>query len=66
MKYLKEIRFRLTTEEKTALSRIAEEKDMSQSAFVRNLLHNEARKHGLLTQSTKRTKAGVRVAKISR
>ncbi len=47
MKYYKEIRFRLTPEEKNALITLAEEENMSQSAFVRRLIWVEGRKHGL-------------------
>jgi len=59
MKYLKEIRYRLTAEEKTVLSTIAQKENMSQSAFVRHLLHKEAKKHGLLSpQTASRAKSG--------
>ena len=47
MKYYKEIRFRLTPEEKTALVALSEGENMSQSAYVRRLIWTEARKHGL-------------------
>ncbi len=49
MKYLKEIRSRLTAEEKVALKIIAQENDMSQSAFMRQLLHMAIKKHGELS-----------------
>ena len=66
MKYLKEIRFRLTAEEKSALCTIAEGEAMSQSAYVRHLLNREAKKLGLLnSKPTKRIKSGGRVAKAA-
>ncbi len=67
MRYVKEIRFRLTPEEKSALSAISEGKDMSQSAFVRALIQREARKHGLLdSKVTKLSKSGLRAVKAAR
>ncbi len=66
MKYLKEIRFRLTAEEKSALCTIAAGEDLSQSAYVRQLLNKEAKKLGLLSSKpTKRIKAGRKVAKAA-
>ncbi len=66
MKYLKEIRFRLTAEEKTILCTIAAGEDMSQSAYVRHLLNKEAKKLGLLnSKPAKRIKSGRRVAKAA-
>ncbi len=47
MKYVKEIRFRLTPVEKEALITMAEQADMSQSTFVRRLLQTAAKRHGL-------------------
>ncbi len=55
MRYYKEIRYRLTAEEKTALAALAEQENTSQSAFVRRLIGHEAKKYGLLSsQSAKR------------
>lgn len=67
MKYLKEIRYRLTAEEKSVLSMIAQEENMSQSAFVRHLLYREAKKRGLLSsQPATRIKSGMHTAKSGR
>ncbi len=54
MKYYKEIRFRLTPEEKTALVALSEREDMSQSAYVRRLIWTEARKHGLWSSASEK------------
>ena len=67
MKYLKEIRYRLTAEEKSVLSMIAQKENMSQSAFVRHLLHREAKKRGLLSSSpANRVKSGMNIAESGR
>lgn len=67
MKYLKEVRYRLTPEEKSVLSTIAQDENMSQSAFVRYLLHREAKKRGLMSSApSSRIKSGVHVAKSGR
>ncbi len=48
MKYVKEIRFRPTPEEKSPLKHLAQEKGISQSAVMRQLLYSEGKKRGLL------------------
>ncbi len=45
--YCKEIRFRLTPEEKEALVTLAEDAGLSQSAFVRRLINKRAKKRGM-------------------
>ncbi len=47
MKYIKEIRFRLTPVEKAALIAMAEQAEVTQSNFVRHLLQTAAKRHGL-------------------
>ena len=47
MKYVKEIRFRLTPEEKAALIAMSQQDEMSQSTFVRRLIQTQAKRHGL-------------------
>ena len=47
MKYVKEIRFRLTPVEKAALIAMADQAEVSQSTFVRRLLQTAAKRHGL-------------------
>ena len=47
MKYLKEIRFRLTQEEKSTLIAMSEKANMSQSMLVRHLINKHAKKNGL-------------------
>lgn len=49
MKRDKEIRFRLTPEEKSTLVALARQEETSQSAFVRRLIQMEAKKQGTLT-----------------
>ena len=67
MKYLKEVRYRLTPEEKSVLSTIAQDENMSQSAFVRHLLYKEAKKRGLMSSpKVSRAKSGINIAKSSR
>ena len=47
MKYLKEVRYRLTPEEKSLLILLSQQEHMSQSAFVRRLIQMDAKKKGL-------------------